>query len=55
MSQRKVVLGKQIAANIIIRDGLKGGEKIVTEGVQNLREGAVITTAPPQQPGAAKK
>lgn len=55
VSQRKVVLGKQIAANIIIRDGLKGGEKIVTEGVQNLREGAVITTAPPQQPGAAKK
>lgn len=55
VSQRKVVLGKQIAANIIIRDGLKGGEKIVTEGVQNLREGAVITTAPPQQPGPAKK
>lgn len=55
VSQRKVVLGKQVAANIIIRDGLKGGEKIVTEGVQNLREGAVITTAPPQQPGAAKK
>ena len=55
VSQRKVILGKQISSNIIVRDGLKEGEKIVTEGVQNLREGAVITTAPPQQPGAAKK
>jgi len=36
-------------------DGLKEGEKIVVQGVQNLREGAVITTTPPQQPGAAKK
>jgi len=55
VSQRKLVLGKQIASNIIVKDGLKEGEKIVTQGVQNLREGAAVTTAPPQQPGAAKK
>lgn len=51
VSQRKVVLGKQLAANIIIKEGLSEGEKIVVEGVQNLREGAVITTA---APGAKK-
>ena len=54
VSQRKLLLGKQIGVNIIVKDGLKEGEKIVVEGVQNLREGAVITTAPPRQPGAAK-
>jgi membrane fusion protein (multidrug efflux system) len=53
VSQRKLVLGKPIGANIIIKDGLKAGDKIVVQGVQNLREGAVITTVPPQQP--AKK
>jgi membrane fusion protein (multidrug efflux system) len=55
VSQRKLVLGKQVGPNIIVKDGLKEGEKVVVQGVQNLREGAVITTAPPQQPGAAKK
>jgi len=43
VTQRRLVLGKQIGTNIIIRDGLKEGEKIVVQGVQNLREGAVIT------------
>lgn len=51
VSQRKVALGKQIASNIIIKSGLTEGEKIVVEGIQNLREGAVITTA---APGAKK-
>ncbi len=55
VSQRKLVLGKQMGTNVIVKEGLKEGEKIVVQGVQNLREGAVITTAPPQQPGAAKK
>lgn len=55
VSQRKLVLGKQVGTDIIVRDGLKEGEKIVVQGVQNLREGAVITTTPPQQPGSAKK
>ncbi len=55
VSQRKLVLSKQIGTNIIVKDGLKEGEKIVVQGIQNLREGAVITTAPPQQPGATKK
>lgn len=57
VSQRKVVLGNQIGAGVIVKEGLKEGEKIVVQGVQNLREGAMITTAPPQQqagaPGAA--
>jgi membrane fusion protein (multidrug efflux system) len=57
VSQHKVVTGKQIGKNVIIKDGLKQGDVIVVQGVQNLREGAVITTAPPKPsaPGAPKK
>jgi membrane fusion protein (multidrug efflux system) len=53
VSQHKVLLGKQIGANVIVKDGVKEGQKIVVQGVQNLHEGSVITTAAPQQPGAA--
>lgn len=54
VSQRKVVLGKQIGTNIIVRDGVQTGEKIVVEGIQNLREGAMISTAAPGGAGAKK-
>jgi membrane fusion protein, multidrug efflux system len=54
VTQRKVALGKQIGANIIVKDGLKQGEKIVVEGIQKLREGAVITTAAPKATDAKK-
>jgi membrane fusion protein, multidrug efflux system len=53
VSQRKVVLGKQIDKNIIIKDGLTAGEQVVVEGVQNLREGAIIDTTPPAAKPAA--
>ena len=56
VSQRKLDLSRQIGADVIVKDGLKEGEKIVVQGVQNLREGAVVTVAPaggaaPVQPG----
>jgi membrane fusion protein, multidrug efflux system len=55
-TQRKVILGKQVGRNIIIKDGLKEGETIVTEGIQNLREGAAINVAQPgPMPVAANK
>jgi membrane fusion protein (multidrug efflux system) len=50
VTQRKLDLGKPIGADIIVRNGLKEGEKIVVQGVQNLREGAVITTEAPAAP-----
>jgi membrane fusion protein, multidrug efflux system len=45
-TQRKVILGKQIGKNIIVKSGLKEGDTIITEGVQNLREGSAINIAP---------
>lgn len=50
VNQRKVNLGKQIGTGVVISEGLKAGEKIVIQGVQNLREGVQINDAPPQQP-----
>lgn len=47
VTQRKVLLGKQIGKGVIISDGLKAGEVVVTEGVQNLREGSAISVAQP--------
>lgn len=44
VTQRKVQLGTQIGTNVLIKEGLQTGETIVIEGVQNLREGAVITS-----------
>lgn len=42
VTQHKIVTGKQIGAGIIVKDGLKEGDKIVVQGIQNLREGAVV-------------
>ena len=47
VSQRKVSLGKQVNRNVIISDGLTDGETIVTEGIQNLREGSAVSVTPP--------
>ena len=54
VAQRKLTLGQQVGTNVIIRSGLQAGEKIVVEGVQNLRQGSVITTTQPAPPPAKK-
>jgi membrane fusion protein (multidrug efflux system) len=42
VSQEKIVLGKQIGSKVIVKSGLKEGDKIAVQGVQNLREGSSI-------------
>jgi len=61
VTQKRVILGKPVGKNIIVREGLKEGETIVVEGVQNLHEGSVVAdnTTPSGQtqtggPGEAK-
>jgi RND family efflux transporter MFP subunit len=49
--QRKIKLGPRIQSNVVVVNGLKPGEKIVTEGFQRLRDGGKITLGPP--PSAA--
>lgn len=42
VSQQKVVLGRQIGVNVVVKEGLKDGDKIAVQGVQNLKEGSAI-------------
>lgn len=52
VSQKKVMLGTRIKDKVIVKDGLQAGDKIVTEGVQKLKDGAAVNTnAPAPQTG----
>jgi membrane fusion protein (multidrug efflux system) len=44
VSQHKVITGTHVGNTLIIKDGLKENDVIVTEGVQKLREGSTIAT-----------
>ncbi|HWC52655.1 MAG TPA: efflux RND transporter periplasmic adaptor subunit [Chitinophagaceae bacterium] len=47
VTQRKVALGKTLGASVIIKEGLKEGDVIAVQGVQNLREGSQISISKP--------
>ncbi|QDH80759.1 efflux RND transporter periplasmic adaptor subunit [Echinicola soli] len=40
--QQNVQLGTKVGAEIVVREGLKPGQKIVVEGIQKLQEGAKV-------------
>jgi membrane fusion protein (multidrug efflux system) len=40
--QQKVELGTPIGDSIIVKQGLKDGDKVVVQGIQNLHEGTVV-------------
>lgn len=46
VTQTKVVIGRQVGSDIIIKEGLTEKDSVVTEGIQNLREGAMIESVP---------
>lgn len=48
VTQKKVQLGKAIGSDVIVREGLQDGDQVVVQGVQNLREGAVVKPASAQ-------
>ncbi|UOG75794.1 efflux RND transporter periplasmic adaptor subunit [Hymenobacter tibetensis] len=45
--QRKVQLGPRLRDQIVVMEGLKQGDKVITEGIQRLREGAPIQVGAP--------
>jgi membrane fusion protein (multidrug efflux system) len=53
--QRKVELGPRLRNEIVILKGLKAGEKVVAEGLQQLRDSATVTTGKPRPPKEGKK
>jgi membrane fusion protein (multidrug efflux system) len=52
-SQRAVKLGETIGANVLVLEGLKPGDRIVTEGLQKVREGAVMKAMTAEEIAAA--
>jgi membrane fusion protein (multidrug efflux system) len=56
-SQRPVKVGEQVGDQILILEGLKPGDRIILEGLQKVREGAVVqpSTAAGAAPDAASK
>jgi membrane fusion protein (multidrug efflux system) len=48
--QHKVKIGQQIDNNIVILSGIKEGDKVVTDGLQRLRDGGRILIGAPKQP-----
>jgi RND family efflux transporter MFP subunit len=41
-TQRTVQVGESLGGNLVISEGLKTGERVVTEGLQKVREGAPV-------------
>ncbi len=44
--QRPVTVGETIGGAVLITEGLKAGEPVVVEGLQKLRDGAVVEPVP---------
>ncbi|HWW57507.1 MAG TPA: efflux RND transporter periplasmic adaptor subunit [Sphingopyxis sp.] len=56
-ARRKVTANRTVGANWVITDGLKAGERVITQGIGNLKQGAAIRPVPansPQRVGAPK-
>jgi len=48
--QQKISLGTKIGDKVVVRSGLKAGDRIVTEGVQKLRDSSAIEVSAPRTP-----
>lgn len=47
---RTVKMGDRVEQNWIVKDGLKAGEKIISEGVQRVKQGSEVVPVPPGTP-----
>lgn len=45
-ARRKIVADRTAGANWVVTDGLKPGERVITQGIGNLRQGAPIRPVP---------
>jgi membrane fusion protein (multidrug efflux system) len=52
--QRGVVMGDRVGDNWIVRQGLESGDRIIVEGLQKTRPGAIVNPVPYVAPAAAK-
>lgn len=54
VAQRKVLTGTKDKDKIVVRQGLKAGETIVSDGIQNLHEGSKVQVGDPTKPASAQ-
>ena len=52
--QVKVTLGPRVGSDVVIMSGVQADDKIITDGIQRLRDGGKITLGTPAQAGAAQ-
>jgi len=43
--QKKVMVGQTIGANVVVKSGIKEGDRVVVDGLQSLHDGSKVTTA----------
>jgi RND family efflux transporter MFP subunit len=51
--EHKVKLGPRIGANVVVLSGVNNGDKVITDGIQRLRDGGKITLGNPNAKGSA--
>ncbi|MGZ3777560.1 MAG: efflux RND transporter periplasmic adaptor subunit [Mucilaginibacter sp.] len=54
-SQKKVQTGQTVGPNIVIKSGIKEGDRVVVDGLQSLHDGSQITTANKVAPGGGRR
>jgi len=50
--RRPVRLGRTINTEVVVEDGLKGGETVIVDGLQRVRPGQPVNPAPAAPPAA---
>ena len=55
VEQRKITLGTRINEKVIVNEGLQAGERIATEGIQKLKDGAAVKVSAPSDSSATMK
>ncbi len=43
---KRIKLGGESGANVVVNDGLKGGEQVIVQGIQSVRPGQPVQAAP---------
>jgi RND family efflux transporter MFP subunit len=48
--QHKILTGAQINDKVVVKQGLKEGDKVVTDGAQKLKDSTAVQVGPPNKP-----
>jgi membrane fusion protein (multidrug efflux system) len=43
---RRIKIGDEVGTDVVVEDGLSGGEQVIVEGLQAMRPGAPVRATP---------